>query len=162
VNAAFMWKRDLDMQVTPAIFKYKDRELVVTSSKECRVFLLDSKALGGPDHRAPLVRTPLVCNEEVNFAAAGVWGSMATWEDSKGTRWALAPFSGPVHLQFKAPISYHSRPKNGQVYVRITANGGNTIIGGIEATSDTTYTLAIANCAFMGPAISTLANFLSL
>ena len=106
VNSAFMWKRDLDMQVTPAVFKYKDRELVVTSSKECRVFLLDAKSLGGADHRTPLVRTPLVCNEEVNFAAAGVWGALATWEDAKGARYIAVPFWGPVHPQFKAPLSY--------------------------------------------------------
>jgi outer membrane protein assembly factor BamB len=105
-NAAFMWKRDLDMQVTPAVFKYKDRELLATSSKECRIYLLDGKSLGGDDHRTALVRTPKVCNEEVNFAAAGVWGAMASWQDIDGTRYVLAPFWGPVHSQFKAPISY--------------------------------------------------------
>jgi outer membrane protein assembly factor BamB len=105
-NSPFMWKRDLDMQVTPAVFQFKGRNLVVASSKECRIFLMDAKALGGTDHRTPLVRTPHVCNEEVNFAAAGVWGAMATWEDAKGTRWVLAPFWGPVHSQFKAPLSY--------------------------------------------------------
>jgi outer membrane protein assembly factor BamB len=105
-NAAFLWKRDLDMQVTPAIFDFHGHELLATSSKECRVFLLDSQSLGGPDHRTPLYRTPLVCNEEVNFAAAGVWGALASWEDSQGTRWVLAPFWGPVHSQFKTPLSY--------------------------------------------------------
>lgn len=105
-NAAFLWKRDLDMQVTPAIFDFKGRELLATSSKECRVFLLDSKSLGGADHRTALDRTPLVCNEEVNFAAAGVWGSLASWKDSNGTDWVLVPFWGPVHPQFKVPVSY--------------------------------------------------------
>ena len=105
-NASFMWKRDLDMQVTPTVFKYKGREFVVASSKECRVWLMDSKAIGGADHRTPLYRTPLMCNEDVNFAAMGVWGSMATWEDAKGTRWILSSFWGPVHSQFKPPLAY--------------------------------------------------------
>lgn len=105
-NAAFLWKRDLDMQVTPTIFKYKGRELLASSCKECRIWLMDAKAIGGADHRTPLYRTPHMCNEDVNFAAAGVWGSMATWEDAKGTRWVLAPFWGPVHSQFKPGISY--------------------------------------------------------
>ena len=108
-NAAWLWKRDLDMQVTPAIFNYKGRELMVDAGKECRVYLLDTKAVGGDDHRTPLYRTPLICNEDVNFASAGVWGSMATWEDAKGTRWALTPFWGPKHSAFKAPI------ENGEV-----------------------------------------------
>jgi outer membrane protein assembly factor BamB len=127
-NAAFMWKRDLDMQVTPAVFKYKDRELLATSSKECRMFLLDSKSLGGADHRTPLFRTPLVCNEEVNFAEAGVWGAMASWQDAKGTRWVLAPFWGPVHPQFKAPISYGPVTSGAIVAFKVEDKDGKTVL----------------------------------
>jgi outer membrane protein assembly factor BamB len=105
-NWSWLQKRDLDFQVTPAIFTYKGKELMATGSKECRVYLLDVKNAGGDDHQTPLDRTPLICNEEVNFASAGIWGSMASWEDSKGTRWVLTPFWGPVHPKFKAPLSY--------------------------------------------------------
>lgn len=103
-NAEWLWKRDLDMQVTPAIFKYKGKELMVDAGKECVVYLMDTESIGGDDHRTPLHRTPLICNEEVNFASAGIWGSMATWEDAKGTRWVLTPFWGPKHSKWKAPI----------------------------------------------------------
>jgi hypothetical protein len=127
-NAAFLWKRDLDMQVTPAIFNYKDRELLVTSSKECRVFLLDAHNLGGADHRTPLFRTPLMCNEEVNFAAAGVWGSLASWQDSKGTRWVLAPFWGPVHPDFKPPISYGAVTSGAIVAFKVEEKDGKTVL----------------------------------
>jgi outer membrane protein assembly factor BamB len=113
-NWAWMSKRDLDMQVTPAIFNYKGRELMVTGSKECRVYLLDTKSAGGDNHQTPLYRTPLLCNEEVNFASAGIWGSMASWEDSNGTRWVLTPFWGPVHPDFKPPVSY-GRVKHGAI-----------------------------------------------
>ena len=126
INAAFMWKRDLDMQVTPAVFDYKGRELLATSSKECRMFLLDSKSLGGADHRTPLYRSPLVCNEEVNFAAAGVWGSLASWQDSKGTRWVLAPFWGPVHPQFKVPVSYGPVQNGAIVAFKVEEKNGKT------------------------------------
>ena len=61
--------------------------------------------LGGDDHRTPAYRTPLICNEEVNFTM-GVWGALATWEDAAGTRWVLTPFWGPKHPQFKAPIEH--------------------------------------------------------
>jgi len=103
-NAEWLVKRDLDMQVTPAIFNYKGRELMVDAGKECRVFLLDTKSIGGDDHRTPLYRSPLICNEDVNFASAGIWGSMATWEDAAGTRWVLTPFWGPKHSKFSAPM----------------------------------------------------------
>jgi outer membrane protein assembly factor BamB len=105
-NAAWLWKRDLDMQVTPAIFNYKGRELMVDAGKECRVYLLDTAAIGGDDHRTPLYRTPLLCNEDVNFASAGIWGSLATWQDPAGARWVLTPFWGPQHSAFKAPVEY--------------------------------------------------------
>ena len=64
------------------------------------------RALGGEDHRTPVYRTPLICNEEVNFAATGIWGALASWEDQDGTRYVLVPFWGPKHSQFKAPIEY--------------------------------------------------------
>ena len=105
-NWAWLQSRDLDMQVTPAIFNFKGRELMVTGSKECRVYLLDTKNAGGDDHQTPLDRTPLICNEEVNFMSAGIWGAMASWEDSQGTRWVLTPFWGPAHPNFKVPLSY--------------------------------------------------------
>jgi outer membrane protein assembly factor BamB len=105
-NAEWLVKRDLDMQVTPVIFNYKGRELMVDAGKECRMYLMDTQSIGGDDHRTPLYRSPLLCNEDVNFASAGIWGSLATWEDSKGTRWVLTPIWGAKHSTFKAPIEH--------------------------------------------------------
>ncbi len=105
-NAEWLWKRDLDMQVTPAIYDWKGKEWMVSASKECRIYLMDTESIGGDDHRTPAYRTPLYCNELVDFAEAGVWGSLATWEDAKGNRWVLSPFWGPKHSKFKAPIEY--------------------------------------------------------
>jgi hypothetical protein len=82
-NAEWLVKRDLDMQVTPVIFNYKGRELMADAGKECRLYLMDTKAIGGDDHRTPEYRSPLYCNEEVNIASAGVWGSLASWEDTR-------------------------------------------------------------------------------
>ena len=105
-NAEWLWKRDLDMQVTPAIFDFKDKEYMVDASKECRVYLMDTASIGGDDHRTPVYRTPLICNEMVDFAQAGIWGSLATWKDDAGTRWVLAPFWGAKHSKFDAPLEY--------------------------------------------------------
>jgi len=105
-NAYWLRKRDLDMNATGPVFDFKGKEYTVQSSKECRIWLLDTSALGGEDHRTPVYRTPLVCNEEVQFAAAGVWGALATWEESNGSRWILMPFWGPKHSKFEAPIEH--------------------------------------------------------
>ena len=105
-NAYWLRKRDLDMNVTGPVFDFKGREYTVQSSKECRIWLLDTASLGGEDHRTPVYRTPLVCNDEVHFAGAGVWGALSTWEEANGTRWILMPFWGPKHPAFKAPLEH--------------------------------------------------------
>ena len=95
-NRAWMTKKDLDMgSIGPTIFNFKNWELAAASGKEGVIFLLDTKSLGGPDHRVPLYRSPLLANEEVNFAGKGFWGAFSTWEDAAGTRWLYAPAWGP-------------------------------------------------------------------
>jgi outer membrane protein assembly factor BamB len=123
-NAEWLVKRDLDMQVTPAIFNYKGKELMVDAGKECRVYLMDTAAIGGDDHRTPLFRTPLLCNEEVNYASAGIWGSMASWEDSKGTRWVLTPIWGPKHSAYKAPLEYGKVTNGAIVAMKVEEKNG--------------------------------------
>jgi len=101
-NASYLNRKDLDMgNITPVVFPYKGRELVVGSGKEGVLFLLDTKSLGGDTHRKPLFQTPLYANEEADIAGRGFWGAFATWEDPKGTRWVYAPAWGP--LPSKAP-----------------------------------------------------------
>ena len=74
VNWDWLRKRDLDPNNTPTIFTYKGRELMAASGKECRLYLLDPKSLGGADHQTPLYKTPLFCNEEVDFPGCGQLG----------------------------------------------------------------------------------------
>jgi outer membrane protein assembly factor BamB len=127
-NAEWLVKRDLDMQVTPVIFNYKGRELMADAGKECRLYLMDTKSIGGDDHRTPEFRTPLFCNEDVNFASAGVWGSLASWEDAKGTRWVLSPFWGPKHSRFKAPIENGETKYGGIAAFKVEEKGGKAVL----------------------------------
>lgn len=123
-NAEWLVKRDLDMQVTPAIFTYKGRELMVDAGKECRIYLMDTKSIGGDDHRTPLYRSPQICNEDYNSASAGVWGSMASWDDAKGTRWVLTPIWGAPHSAFHAPVEYGKVDDGAIVAFRLEDKGG--------------------------------------
>lgn len=113
-NANWLFKRDLDINVSPLAFDYQGRKFLIATSKECRVWLLDRDNLGGADNRTELYRTPLVCNDDQMLDAAGVWGSMAAWQDARGTAWVLVPFWGPVSKTFHAPIEY-GRPVRGGV-----------------------------------------------
>jgi hypothetical protein len=125
-NWDWLRKRDLDPNNTPTIFTFKGRELMAASGKECRVYLLDPKSLGGADHQTPMFKTPLFCNEEVDFQDAGSWGAMSTWEDASGTRWVLAPFWGPAHSQAKFPIMNTPLTKDGGVAAFKVEDKGGT------------------------------------
>ena len=114
-NWEWLRKRDLDPNNTPTVFHYEGRELIAASGKECRLYLLDARSPGGADHHTPLYRSPLFCNEEADFQDMGSWGAVSTWEDSDGARWVLAPFWGPVHSQFNAPIMHTPPAREGGV-----------------------------------------------
>jgi outer membrane protein assembly factor BamB len=113
-NANWLFRRDLDVNVTPIPIDYRGRKFLVGTSKECRMWLLDREALGGEDHRTALHTTPLLCNDAQAFDGKGVWGAMAAWQDARGQQWVVVPFWGPVSTEFKAPIEY-GRPKGGGV-----------------------------------------------
>ena len=81
-NWEWLRKRDLDPNNTPTVFKYKGRELVAASGKECRLYLLDPESAGGENHQTPAFKTPLFCNEEVDFQDMGSWGALSSWEDA--------------------------------------------------------------------------------
>jgi hypothetical protein len=123
-NAEWLVKRDLDMQVTPTIFDWKGKEYMVDASKECRLYLMDTESIGGDDHRTPVYRTPLICNEMVDFAEAGIWGSLASWLDTDGTQWVLTPFWGPKHSKFKAPVENGEVKKGAIAAFKMATVGG--------------------------------------
>lgn len=113
-NAEYLLKRDLDLQVTGPVFEHAGREWIVQGSKECRTWLLDASAMGGENHSTAEHRSALICNEDQDYQAAGIYGSMATYLDAKGTRWVLVPFWGPKHPTFAAPVE-HGEVFNGAV-----------------------------------------------
>ncbi len=121
-NHKWLTQRDLDMNVTPVIFPYKGRDLLVASGKEGRFILLDSKSLGGADHETPLFRSALFSNTNVNFQTEGTWSSLASWEDKDGTRWVLAPTGGKVAVNF--PVSYGPTPNGGMLAMKLTEKNG--------------------------------------
>ena len=76
-----------DFNASPVVFKHKDRELAAVSGNDGRLYLLDTRSLGGTDHRTPLHVT-------AKYSAAGQGGGLATWEDDAGTRWIAASVVG--------------------------------------------------------------------
>lgn len=123
-NAIWMWHRDLDMNVSPMAFDYDNTHLLVATSKECVVYLLDQDNFGGADHRTALATTPHLCNDDNQFDAKGVWGAPAAWQDASGTQWVDVPFWGPVSATFHAPIEYGRPTEGGVVALKVKHQNG--------------------------------------
>jgi outer membrane protein assembly factor BamB len=72
--------------ITPVVFRWNNKDLVVAATRDGQMFALDSTSIGGTDHRTPLAQTP---------ALGPIRTSFASWEDpDTGTRWIYAPIWG--------------------------------------------------------------------
>jgi outer membrane protein assembly factor BamB len=128
-NRSWMTKKDLDMgSIGPTVFNFKNWELAAASGKEGVIFLLDTKSLGGPDHGAPLYRSPLFANEEVNFAGKGFWGAFSTWEDAAGTRWLYVPAWGPPTPATKFAVQHGQTPDGSVMAFKVEEQAGKPVL----------------------------------
>lgn len=81
--------------ITPGVFSFSARDLVIAGGNDGRVYLLDSRALGGADHRTPLFATAAVTEGGKKIRDADLRGAFSTWVDvDTGTRWFYAPVAG--------------------------------------------------------------------
>lgn len=98
--------------VTPAVFQWKAKEVVVAGGRDGRLYLLDSASLGGADHHTPLYRSEPVASTD---AGCGIRGAFATWEDANTkTRWVYASLWGPAKAGAKFPVTNGAAP-NGAI-----------------------------------------------
>ena len=125
-NREWLSRKDLDMgSISPVLFALQGREYLVGGGKEGRLFLLDTKSLGGDTHHQPLLRTELLTNEDVAYAAHGFWGAFAAGEDSTHAQWLFAPAWGPPHPSApRFPISYGSAPHGSVMAFRVEMQNG--------------------------------------
>jgi len=128
-NRTWVTKKDLDMgSIGPTVFNFKNWELAAASGKEGVIFLLDTKALGGADHRVALYRSPLFTNDEVNFAGKGFWGAFSTWEDAAGTRWLYAPAWGPPTAATKFAVQHGDTSDGSVMAFKVEEQAGKPVL----------------------------------
>lgn len=129
-NREWLTRKDLDMgNISPVVFRFKGNEYLAGAGKEGRLFLLDTASLGGETHRQPTYRSPLITNEETNHAGRGFWGSFATWEDSEGTRWLLAPAWGPAHSAAPPfPVTNGDAPHGSIMAFKVESRSGSVVL----------------------------------
>ena len=106
------------------VFPYKDKELVAAPGKDGSLVLLDTKSLGGPDHRTPLAQTDKLSRD----AKRGAWESLAAWRDKGGALWVFASISGPVEPGVKFAGANGPAPHGSIVAFKVQEKDGHTVL----------------------------------
>lgn len=76
---------------SPVVFDAGGKDWIAVMNADGKMYLLDSSALGGSDHKTP-------ASASAKFAGIGneLPGALASWQDTDGTRWVLTSISGTV------------------------------------------------------------------
>ena len=76
-----------DFNATPMVVRHRDKDLIVATANDGRLYVLDAASLGGSDHKTPLAST-------ATYTAAGAGTALATFQDEDGSRWIFTTASG--------------------------------------------------------------------
>lgn len=115
--------------VTPVVFAWKDREIVVSAGKSGSLYLLDAQSPGGDDHKTPVYETaPLSSN--------GVWGGLSSWADTDGTRWVLAAVWGSLNPDLKSLLTNGNAPHGSIVAFKVEEQNGKPVLTPVWASRD--------------------------
>ena len=85
--------------ITPAVFAEGGKDYVLAGSRDGRIFVLDSTALGGSDHHTPLFASAPLLAAGSQADGNGMYGTFATAVEN-GQRWVYAAVRGPVTMKF--------------------------------------------------------------
>ena len=83
----------------PVVFQANGKDMIAAASKDGRLYVLDSAALGGADHKTPLAMAPFAAG------ADDTTGALATWQDADGTRWIAVPSGAAPGAAAKIPAA---------------------------------------------------------
>ncbi len=113
--------------ITPTVFQWKGKDLIVAAGPDGAVYLLDSTSLGGADHHTPLSKTQPMGGTSPNTPDRGFWGDFSTWEDTDtGTRWVYASFQGSPSVKF--PITHEGPPFGNIVAFKLEEQNGKPML----------------------------------
>ncbi len=78
--------------VSPAVFSYQGKDLVIAPGADGRIVLLDAASLGGADHHTALFESSPLSKRNGKHS----WDGFAAWQDKQGNTWVIASISAPV------------------------------------------------------------------
>jgi len=90
-----VYRAGTELTSTPMLFQDKEKTWVAVTTKDGRMHLVDAAAMSGAGVKSAPYST----------AADFKPGALATWQDSTGTRWILAPTAGPISADAKFAVT---------------------------------------------------------
>lgn len=113
--AASISTKSAGLGITPTVFQWKGKDIVVAAGGDGAVYLLDSSSLGGSDHHTPLAKTEPILGAATSNARGGLTGDFSTWEDTDSdVRWIYAAVHGAVSGNAKF-VSSNGDAKDGSI-----------------------------------------------
>ena len=97
-------KGDLNA-VTPVVFDYKSHDVIVNSSRDGHLNLLDASSFTG-DHKTVLAQSAKV--------DGGFWGGLSSWAEPNGARYVLASVWSNASGSSGSVIAYKIEDKDGK------------------------------------------------
>jgi len=115
--------------ITPMVIQWKGKDVVVAGSREGRIYLLDAKSLGGPDHHTPLAQSEPIASADLNFEGNGLQGTFSSQEDTDtNVRWIYASLWGPAATSAKFGKSNGDAMHGSIVAFRVVDHDGKPAI----------------------------------
>ena len=121
-----------DFNASPVVFRHQDKDLVVATANDGKLYVLDGSALGGADHKTPLHVT-------AKYTGAGAPAGPATWQE-QDARWIAAPAVGAPQPGLKFAAN-GVRPSGGIVAFKVVDQGGKIALEPGWASRDMTAPL---------------------
>jgi hypothetical protein len=121
---------------SPVVIDRNKHDLIAVMNRDGKMYLLDTSALGGADHKTPLSVSAKFAN-----IASELPGALASWQDTDGTRWVLTSVSGA--LASSAGFQMNGTVTNGAIVAfKVVDQGGKAVLQPGWVSHDITSPLA--------------------
>jgi WD40 repeat protein len=128
-SGASVKKEVSGLGITPVVFDWNGRDLVISGGRDGRIYLLDSKSLGGADHHTPLAQTDAIASPDTKYAGNGFSGTFSSWEDTENkTRWIYASLWGPAAGSAKFGQTNGDAAHGSIVALKLEDQGGQPVL----------------------------------
>lgn len=118
--------------VSPVVFNYQGKELVIAPGADGRIVLLDAASLGGADHHTALFESSPFSQRNAKHS----WDGFAAWQDKQGNAWVIASISAPVSMASSSATTHGETSHGAYVAFKIEGDSGKPTLTPVWVSRD--------------------------